>query len=531
MSTLNELLADQRLAVIIPKTDSCAEIRLTHRELRANFELISKQLALGGVKSGDVVSLFLTNGIEIVTAFVGVTLTGAAANPLNPNYTVDEVLFYLEDTRCKHMLVPADAKLSANARAAAAKVGAQVWVTEYNSKLNQVVISGNGVPSHSSSQVISAACPRPSPELTALILHTSGTTSRPKAVPLTHANLMCSTRNIANTYRLTPADRGLLVMPLFHVHGLLAGLLAPLYAGGSIVIQSPRFSAKGFWNDLLTYECSWYTAVPTMHQILLSQLAKAGPAASEKLKQDLARVGRLRFIRSCSSALAPATFRQLEDLLNVPVLEAYAMTEASHQMTSNNLPPLKRKAGSVGQGQGVEVAILTSEGKPVPQGSIGEVCVRGANVTHGYLRNPTANAESFFPGSWLRTGDQGYMDEEGFVYLTGRLKELINRGGEKIMPGEIDSALLEHPAVAEAVAFGVPDEMLGQAVNAAVVLKPGKSTSEDEIKSFLKTKLATFKVPAKIFITDSVPRTATGKIQRRFVAEHFLKENKLAAKL
>lgn len=522
MSTLWELLADSRPAVTIPKTTSSDEVALSHSDLRDNMVLIAKQLVIGGVNAGDVVSLYLPNGIEIVSSFIGVTLTGAAANPLNPNYTVDEVLFYLEDTRCKHMLVSNDAKASENARIAAAKVGAKVWVVEYSKPFNRVIITGEGVPAPGASIISTFATPSPKADQVALILHTSGTTSRPKAVPLTHGNLMKSVKNIANTYRFTPADVGLLVMPLFHVHGLLAGLLAPLYAGGSIVVQYPRFSAKAFWDDLFQYKCTWYTAVPTMHQILLAQLAKAGPPAREELQKKLAATGHLRFVRSCSSALAPATFRELESLLNVPVLEAYAMTEASHQMTSNNLPPLKRKEGSVGQGQGVEVSILTSEGAPVPQGSIGEVCVRGDNVTHGYLRNPTANAESFFPNRWFRTGDQGYLDEEGFVFLTGRLKELINRGGEKIMPGEVDSALLEHPEVSEAVAFGAPHAMLGQTVNAAVVLRAGSTATAEDIKKFVKGKLSTFKVPEQIFISNSLPRTATGKIQRRFVAEHFL---------
>jgi len=207
------------------------------------------------------------------------------------------------------------------------------------------------------------------------------------------------------------------------------------------------------------------------------------------------------------------------------------MTEAAHQMTANNLPPLKRKPGSAGQGQGVEVSICDTNGQELKQGEIGEICVRGKNVTKGYLRNPTANKEGFFPNGWFRTGDQGYLDEEGFLFLTGRLKELINRGGEKIMPGEVDSVLLEHPDVAEAVTFGAPDQLLGQVVHAAVVLKPGRKATAADIQKFAKEKLAAFKVPAVIHFTEVVPRTPTGKIQRRFVAEHFLKDQKPQAKL
>jgi acyl-CoA synthetase (AMP-forming)/AMP-acid ligase II len=362
----------------------------------------------------------------------------------------------------------------------------------------------------------------------ALILHTSGTTNRPKAVPLTHANLAASVRNIQRTYAFAPDDVGLLVMPLFHVHGLMAGLLAPLYAGGCVVVQAPRFSASHFWRDCLLHRCSWYTAVPTMHQILLSGLHKAGDVARAKLQADLAAQGRLRFVRSCSSALAPATLRELQELLRVPVVEAYAMTEASHQMTSNTL--LVQKPGSVGVGHGVGVSIRDDAGNEVAAGIEGEICAHGPNITAGYLNNPTANAESFFPGGWLRTGDRGVKDADGFVFIVGRLKEMINRGGEKIMPGEIDTALLEHAAVAEAVAFGAPDQLFGQVVHAAVVLKAGPPASAaaaavltKELQAFAKTKLAAFKVPVVFHFATAVPRTPTGKIQRRFVAEHFLK--------
>lgn len=236
----------------------------------------------------------------------------------------------------------------------------------------------------------------------------------------------------------------------------------------------------------------------------------------------------LRFIRSCSSSLAPTTFHALESAFKAPVLEAYAMTEAAHQMTSNPLPPRSRKPGSVGLGQGVEVAVLDETGVAVAQGEIGEVCIRGANVTKGYLNNAKANAESFHRDGWFRTGDQGKLDPEGYLFLTGRLKELINRGGEKISPLEIDSAMLEHPAVAEAVSFAVPDEMYGQEVQAAIVLKSGYKKSEEakvaeEVLKFCETKLAKFKVPKKIYVTDTMPKTATGKIQRKVVSEHFFK--------
>jgi len=352
----------------------------------------------------------------------------------------------------------------------------------------------------------------------ALVLHTSGTTGRPKAVPLTHKNLTTTMKNIKATYELTPDDRTLLVMPLFHVHGLLSGFLAPLYSGGSVIVPI-KFSASEFWGDFITYKANWYTAVPTIHQILLKN-------PPPQVKPNI------RFIRSCSSPLSPTTFHLLEKTYNAPVLEAYAMTEASHQMTSNPLPKNgKRKPGSVGIGQGVEVKILDQEGKEVKQGAEAEICVRGTNVTKGYINNEKANKESFTKDGFFRTGDQGKLDEEGYVLITGRIKELINKAGEKISPIELDNILARHPAVSEAVSFAMPDETYGEEVGAAIVLKIGQKLNEAELKKWIADKVAKFKVPKRIFFTDNMPKTSTGKIQRRIVAEAMTKQDKLKSKL
>lgn len=275
-------------------------------------------------------------------------------------------------------------------------------------------------------------------------------------------------------------------MPLFHVHGLLAAFLAPLSSGGSVIVP-PRFSASEFWSDFTTYKANWYTAVPTIHQILLkSPLPNTIPP--------------IRFIRSCSSPLSPKTFQDMEKTFNAPVLEAYAMTEAAHQMTSNPLPPGKRQPGSVGIGQGVEVRILDQEGNEVSQGQEAEICVRGPNVTKGYLNNPAANKSSFTKDGFFRTGDQGKKDPDGYVIITGRIKELINKGGEKISPIELDNTLLHHPKIAEAVCFAIPDPShYGEDIGAAVVPKSGQSISEEELKSFVGGRLVKFKVPKKVF--------------------------------
>lgn len=279
-------------------------------------------------------------------------------------------------------------------------------------------------------------------------------------------------------------------MPLFHVHGLLAGFLAPLFSGGSVIIPL-KFSASDFWENFITYEANWYTAVPTIHQILLRN-----PPPS--------KVPYIRFIRSCSSPLSPKTFHELEKAFNAPVLEAYAMTEGAHQMTSNPLPPAKRYPGSVGIGQGVEVRIIDSNGKVMPQGSEAEICIRGENVTKGYLNNPEANKTSFTKDGFFRTGDQGKQDKDGYVIITGRIKELINKGGEKISPVELDNVIAQNPAVSEAVSFAFADEMYGQDVGLAVVLKDGEKTSEDELRKWITEKVAKFKVPKKVRQTPSV---------------------------
>jgi acyl-CoA synthetase (AMP-forming)/AMP-acid ligase II len=290
--------------------------------------------------------------------------------------------------------------------------------------------------------------------------------------------------SIVITYKLSPEDRTMSVMPLFHVHGLLAGFLAPLLSGGSLIIP-PKFSASEFWDDFITHKANWYTAVPTIHQILLK-------------KPPPKNMPEIRFIRSCSSPLSPTTSQLLEKAFNAPVLEAYAMTEAAHQITSNPLPPGKRLPGSVGVGQGVEVKILDQDGNEVEQGAEAEICIRGENVTKGYLNNQDANKSSFTEDGFFRTIDQGKMDNDGYIFITGRIKELINKGGEKISPVEIDNVLTRHPAISEAVSFAILDEMYGQDIGVAIVLKTGESLGEDEVRTWVEERLVEFKVPRKV---------------------------------
>jgi acyl-CoA synthetase (AMP-forming)/AMP-acid ligase II len=337
----------------------------------------------------------------------------------------------------------------------------------------------------------------------ALVLHTSGTTSRPKQVPLLQRNLMASARTIAAHYQLGTGDVSFCVMPLFHIHGLVASSFAALAAGGTILAPR-RFTAHRFWSQAREHGVTWLSAGPTLHQMILDRADADGAPPS------------LRFARSCSSALTPALLERAEAAYGVPVLEAYGMTEASHQMTSNPLPPAARQPGSVGVPAGAEIAVIDPAGQFLAAGQAGEVVIRGPGVMSGYLSNPAANADAFVDG-WFRTGDLGVI-RDGYLYLEGRLKEMILRGGENIAPAEIDQALLAHPAVTDAVSFGISDDKYGEVPAAAVVLSQDVPVSD--LIGHCRERLAAFKVPAAVYIVAEIPRTATGKVQRRRVAEH-----------
>jgi len=480
------------LAISVP---GGAEV--SYAEFGEEIERVAELLAGAGVQPGKAVSIALANGLEFMVVFLAVARAGAIAAPLNPAYTADEFKFYMEDAEAQLAILPGGEHA---AREAAAALGVPTMEASLDDAGRAVLSRGENA------LTARRDAPAPSPDDVALFLHTSGTTSRPKGVPLTHGNLAASIKNIGDTYRLTPDDKAMVVMPLFHVHGLIGVSLSTLSTGGSLVIP-PRFSASRFWGEQQESGATWYSAVPTIHQILLARADDEGAPRES-----------FRLIRSCSSALAPAVFEQLEARFGAPVLEAYGMTEASHQMSSNLLPPGDRMPGTVGKGTGVDIAIMDDDGNLLDAGGRAEVVIRGANVTHGYHNNPDANAEAFTNG-WFRTGDQGLLDADGTLTLTGRIKELINRGGEKISPLEVDAALLGHPAVAEAVCFGVPHTMYGEAVQAAVVVSA--DTDEDAIRAYCGEHLAGFKVPDRVYIIDTMPRTATGKIQRRHIAAMF----------
>lgn len=455
-----------------------------------------------GIGRGDRVALVLPNGPEMATAFLCIA-SGATTAPLNPAYQAQEFEFYLSDLNARLLIIQEGMESPARAVAAARGIPVLELVPESQGPAGSFTLRPerplSGTP---------ARAGLASPEDVALVLHTSGTTSRPKLVPLSHRNLTASAGHIGRTLQLGREDVCLNIMPLFHIHGLIAAVLSSIAAGGSVVC-TPGFNALKFFSWLEEARPTWYTAVPTMHQAILG---RAGRNTSS------IQGARLRFIRSSSASLPPQVMEALEQAFGVPVIESYGMTEASHQMASNPLPPRPRHAGSVGIASGPEIAIMDEQGRLLPPGSVGEVVIRGPNVTAGYESNPEANAKAFAHG-WFHTGDQGTLDEAGYLRLTGRLKELINRGGEKISPIEIDTVLMDHPAVQQVLTFALPHPKLGEEVAAAVVLREGATAGERELREFAASRLADFKVPRRIVFLAEIPKGPTGKLQRIGLAE------------
>lgn len=496
-------VAMDRIVHILAQGDAAApailspgRTAMSYQDLRDTVGRLAGQLRSAGVGRNDRVAIVLPNGPEMAITFLAAASCATAA-PLNPKYREDEFRFYLDDLGAKVLITrPGDA----DAAHAAAP-----------SNVVRLAVEGEG----SDTTLTAGSKPlevspvdQPEADDIALVLHTSGTTSRPKIVPLRQRNLTASAQNIVRSLQFTTADRGLNVMPLFHIHGLLAGLLAPLSAGGAVAC-STGFDPFRFFDWLDEIRPTWYTAVPTMHQVILSRASR---------NTEVVERSPLRFVRSSSASLPTVVLEDIERVLGVPMIEAYGMTEASHQMASNPLPPEVRKPGSVGRGTGIDVGIMDDAGHLKSQGQRGEVVIKGPTVITEYENNPEANEKGFAHG-WFRTGDQGYLDEDGYLFLTGRLKEIINRGGEKVSPLEIDEVLLRHPAIAQAVAFAVPHAKLGEDIAAAVVVTDGETVTDREVRDFAATHLADFKVPRKVLIVEEIPKGPTGKLQRIGLAE------------
>ncbi len=514
---------------------------LTHGELRGNLQRLRDRMRDLRVGVDDRIAIVLPNGPAAAVGFLAAAVTGCAA-PLNPRYRADELRFYLEDLGARVLITGPDGGEAAREAAAEGVlrlilvgplegldlVPDDLHTDDPKSQRSEPAarkLTASGPdgdtddpgpapdPPDSTSggdhpDWPDAARDAPWPDDVALVLHTSGTTSRPNIVPLRQRHLSCSAAGIAASLDLTAADRSLNVMPLFHIHGLLAGLLAPLSAGGAVACTG-GFDAFQFFSQLRRLHPTYYTAVPTMHQMLLARSARHA---------DEAQTLGLRFVRSSSASLPAPVLDDLRELFGAPVIEAYGMTEATHQMCANPLPPGEAKIRSVGMPTGIDLAILDEAGTELPPGTRGEVSIKGATVIGGYENNPTAD-EAAFTNGWFRTGDEGYLDDDGYLFLTGRLKEQINRGGEKVSPLEVDEVLLRHEAVAQAVTFAVPHDKLGEDVAAAVVPADGATVTEAELRAFLGRSLAAFKVPRRVVFCDELPKGPTGKLQRIGLAQ------------
>ncbi len=475
-----------------------SQSKLSYEDLKLFIDKISKQLAGNGLSNKDRAAIVLPNGPYMASSFLAISSYMSAA-PLNPSYKSEEYEFYLKDLNPKIVLVE---KNSENPVVEVAKK-LKIELCEINPE--------NDGPSgifDIYKKESEYSLPNESDE--ALVLHTSGTTSRPKIVPLTNKNIFSSAENISKSLNLSENDHCLNIMPLFHIHGLIAILASSMKAGAS-VCASNGFNAIKFLDLAKSEKITWYSGVPTMHQTILLRAHR---------NLEIAKGLKLRLIRSSSASLPPAVFNDLNDVFSCPVIEAYGMTEATHQMTSNPLPPKQQKAGFVGLPAGPEVCIMNENGEVLKQGDEGEVCIKGENVTLGYDNNEEANKKSFTNG-WFRTGDQGYFDKEGYLKISGRLKEIINKGGEKISPLEVDNVLMDHPFIDQAVCFGYDDKMLGENIASAIIIKSGETCSENDVLQYAQEKLAKFKIPKKIFFVEEIPKGATGKLQRNVLAKKF----------
>ena len=512
-ATLSQMLHEsarawpQRVAVGEPSERRT----ISYAELDASVSDLARRLTERGIARGDAVALLSDNCIEYVVALFALLRAGAVAAPVNPRLSPPEIRRTLASVRASAAIVPG----YLYDELASSTIGGTLplWKLAVTAGPAGCHAALSGGTCSTETSEITATTDLPSRDDVAILMLTSGTSAAPKLVPLTHANVLASIDGIRATYRLAPDDATLLVMPLFHGHGLMAGLLATLASGGAGFLPSGgRFHASTFWPEMAAARATWYTAVPTIHQILLARTDTGHQTAG---------CPHLRFVRSCSAPLAQAVLTDMEATFSAPVLEAYGMTETAHQVASNPLPDDgPHKPGSVGVATNVEIQVVLPGGHLAPPGQTGEVCIRGAAVFSGYRDNPQATAESF-SGGWFRTGDLGHQDADGYLFLTGRIAEVINRGGEKIAPAAVDAVLQSHPDLEDAMSFPVPDEKYGEEIEAAVVLAPGHTTSGEEIERYAGSRLSAFEVPKRIFFVADLPRTEKGAGDRRRLAQLF----------
>ena len=467
-------------------------LKLKYEDLVETIEEFGKQLSSIEMENNKICALVLPNGVDMAISFLALA-NYVTVSPLNPNYTKEEFLFFLEDLDCEFIIT--DNNASNSLMEAAKQLKIKLFYLNNYSPKNRLSIKSLSTPPE-------CLLDQNKADDICLILHTSGTTSRPKQVQLSSMNIISSALNISRVLQLERKDKGMNIMPLFHIHGLIASLLSSIVTGSSVICTS-GFNALTFYGNIKTFEPTWITAVPTMYQAILSRASR---------NKEIIQASSLRLLRSSSAAMPVATIEALENSFQCPVIEAYGMTEASHQMASNFLDSI-RKPGSVGKSAGPEIALFKDNKLTTVANTVGEIVIRGPNVTKGYKNNYKANKENFFDG-WFKTGDLGKFDEDGFLFISGRIKEIINKGGEKISPQEVDEALMKHDAVFQAVCFSVKHEKLGEDIAAAVVLKDGSIIDDKDLRTHLSKSIATFKIPRPILILDEIPKGNTGKIQR-----------------
>lgn len=474
-----------------------SNIGFSYGELQKISRMIGKQLDRLNIAKGDKVALLLPNGYWSTALFLGITYNGRVIVPLNAVAGNSALFYVIEHSDCK--LIFASDELAKNYAEVLDQAPACVQIVRTD--INQ----GPEWEDADNSRV--SGC-QPRADDTAILMYTSGTTGVPKGVMLSHRNAVAGGNNTAIAHQLTADDRALCVLPLYHINAQIVTVMAPLVSGGSVVMPH-RFRTGMFWQQIADHRCTWFSVVPTIIAYLIEQAEQQGFD-----RASLGGLDQLRFGRSASAPLSPEIHRKFEGVFGIPIIETMGLTETAAQILSNPLPPEKIKYGSPGRAVGNEAKIADEAGNECSYGVIGELMIRGDNVTREYYKNPEATSSTIESDGWLHTGDLGYQDEDGFFFITGRIKELIIKGGENIAPREIDEALYEHPSVLEAAGFGLPCDRYGQDVFACVALKEGTSCDETELKSFLENKLGKFKSPRRIFFMDELPKGPSGKIQR-----------------
>ncbi len=480
-----------------------AGLQMDYRQLQDSATEIEGHLADLGLQKGDKVAFLMSNGLWTAKLFLGIMYSGCITLPLNAVSGNDQLGYVIEHSDCRLIFV--EDSLKQKYQTVFDNIPAQITIVQTSRDHGPQWPDTETDSRFESTDIIE--------QDNALLIYTSGTTGRPKGVILSHRAVIAGGRNTTLAHDLEPGDRALCVLQLYHINGQMVTVMGPLVSGGSVVMPE-KFSVKEFWGLIDEWQCSWFSVVPTIIAYLLEQ-------AERLAEKPCHATGRpqLRFGRSASAPLSPDMHRQFEQQFAVPIVETMGLTETAAQILSNPMPPAVPKYGSPGYAVGNEAMIIDELGKERNRGEPGELMIRGDNVMKEYYKNPQATAEAIREDGWLHTGDLAYQDEAGYFFITGRLKEIIIKGGENIAPREIDEALYQHAAVLEAAAFPVPDHNYGQEILACVALKPGTSCSAEELRAFCVEKLGKFKAPRSISFMDELPKGPSGKIQRLKLAE------------